>query len=130
MDELELDNQVKRNRVKLRFHSPVTRVKDVIRVPSKKSLIYELCGLRLALRTRQLNMHTIDEYDDNEEGDDDCFDVGNGSGQEQLLGWLTDDVFSYNPPTELNERHVEVLLDVFLKLGFKKLVAAPIQPQL
>ena len=120
-----MDESVGRNRVRLRFDSPTTKVKDVIRVPSKKSLLLEHSGLRLTLRTNPGNMQTIDEYEE------DVFEGGveDSEDEKRIMAWLTDDVFVYNPPVELKDKNVEVLLDTFLKLGFKKLRCASIQPQ-
>jgi hypothetical protein len=120
-----MDDSVPRNRVRLRFNSPTTKIKDVIRVPSKKSLLYERECLRLTLRTKTANMETIDEYDEWERDSVECEQVF----QNKILAWLTDDVFVYNTPAELEEKQVEVLLDTFLKLGFKRLSCASIQPQ-
>lgn len=70
-------------------------------------------------------MQTIDEYEE------DVFEGGveDNEDEKRIMAWLTDDVFVYNPPVELKEKNVEVLLDTFLKLGFKKLRCASIQPQ-
>lgn len=120
-----MDEPVGRNRVRLRFDSPTTKVKDIIRVPCKKSVLLEHSGLRLTLRSKQSSMQTIDEYEE------DLFEgeVDESEDSKHVMAWLTDDVFVYNPPVLLNEKSVEILLDTFLKLGFKKLRCASIQPQ-
>jgi len=114
----------------VRFKSfETTRVSQVIRVPSKKSLLlqHNNTNTRLALRT----VNTLDAID--EEGGDEgegCAHQPSLCASTHIMGWLTDDVFVYNDPVALSDREVNVLVDVFLRVGFKTLQPANIQPQL
>jgi hypothetical protein len=112
---------------KVRFKSfSKTRVESLLRIPSNKSLLYQLNKMRLTLRTVNPTLECIDE-----EGGCDGDRVDHIVVQRScVMGWLTEEVFVYNIPVELTDADVNIIVDVFLKLGFTKLRPANIQPQI
>lgn len=114
-----------RLKTQIRFRSfERTRVEDIVRIPSKKSLLMEFKGMRLTLRAAKPTLQTIEEDDDQDS------EQGVVVTETCVVAWLTDDVFVYNTPAQLDEMEVKALVDVFLRLGFQKLQPAKIQPQI